>query len=193
MARHGGPEGKVFGTKKARLRCLFRHRKSSKRRRSSPAGDKLAKKGYIIAEADARSTTGARGEVVHFRRCGDGCQRDSLPFRGVLLALRRFGQCDTKHLWKRSWLTAGVRRIHSWLRAIPAWSRRLLRKGGGSKKMCRWSTPYQFNMQILKCKDNQGLCVCRIRQWCAKGCSIIPATSKWSKPSIEGRTKQCSS
>ena len=41
----------------------LRHEKSSKRRRSSPAGDKLAKKGYIIAEADARSTTGARGEL----------------------------------------------------------------------------------------------------------------------------------
>ena len=26
---------------------------------------------------------------MHFRRCGDGCQRDSLPFRGVLLELRR--------------------------------------------------------------------------------------------------------
>ena len=93
-----GDGGKFFGTKKARLRCLCRHRTSSKKRRSSPAGNKLAKKGHMIAEADARSTTGTRGEL-----CTSGgvvmvvrgtvwypvWWVDRLPFRGVHLALRR--------------------------------------------------------------------------------------------------------
>ena len=63
MLRPWRTGGEFFGTEKAILRCRCRHRTSSKRRRSSPAGDKLSKKRYIIAEPDARSAKGPKCEL----------------------------------------------------------------------------------------------------------------------------------
>ena len=111
MARHGRRR-EIFWNKEGKDYGVFvgiEHRQKGEEAHQQETS--WPRKDTQLQRQTRAAQTGPRGELCTVRRCGDGCQRDSLvpclvggssSFSRCTSGTQKVGLCDTKHFWKRS-------------------------------------------------------------------------------------------